>query len=68
MVAGSPLTRLDNVVLTPHSASYSDEAFGDLKRRAARAAIDVMQGRWPEIVANPAVQPRKPLAPREDAR
>ena len=66
--AGSPLTRMDNVVLTPHSASYSDEAFGELKRRAARAAIDVMQGRWPEIVANPTVQPRAPLAPREGAR
>ena len=62
--ADSPLTALDNVVLTPHTASYSDEAFGNLKHRVAGAAIDVMQGRWPEIVANPQVTPRVALAAR----
>ncbi|MDA1062681.1 MAG: C-terminal binding protein [Chloroflexi bacterium] len=49
--ADSPLTAMHNVVLTPHTASYSDEAFGNLKRRVAGAAIAVMQGRQPEIVA-----------------
>ncbi len=62
--ADSPLTAMDNVVLTPHSASYSDRAFGNLKRRVAGAAIDVMEGRWPEIVANPEVTPRVALAAR----
>ena len=61
---GSPLTGMDNVVLTPHTASYSDQAFGNLKHRVAGAAIDVMQGRWPEIVANPNVTPRVALASR----
>jgi lactate dehydrogenase-like 2-hydroxyacid dehydrogenase len=41
------------VVLTPHSASYSDRAFADLKRRVAEAAVDVVaRRRWPQFVAN----------------
>jgi D-3-phosphoglycerate dehydrogenase len=53
--ADSPLLAMDNVVLTPHSASYSDRAFDTMKERVGRAVVDLMQGRWPEIVANRAV-------------
>lgn len=49
----SPLVELDNVVLLPHSASYSDRAFADLRRRVAEAAVDVcVRGRWPQFVPN----------------
>ncbi len=44
---------LDNVVLLPHSASYSDRAFAGLRRRVAEAAIDVcVRNQWPEFPHN----------------
>ena len=57
----SPLLKMDNVVLTPHSASYSDLAFDTMKRRVGQAVVDLMQGRWPEIVANRGLTPRASL-------
>jgi D-3-phosphoglycerate dehydrogenase len=62
--AGSPLAELDNVVLLPHSASYSDRAFADLRRRVAEAAVEVcVHGRWPQFVPNrTTVKPKVPLS------
>ncbi len=48
-----PLTRLDNVVLTPHLAWYSEESYGELKRRTAQNVVDVLAGRVPRDVVNP---------------
>ena len=45
--ADSPLRRLDNVVLTPHTAAYSEDAVDDLYRGACQAAIDIIAGRRP---------------------
>ncbi|SDE56889.1 C-terminal binding protein [Auraticoccus monumenti] len=39
-----PLTGLDNVILTPHTAFYSEESYGELKRRTAQNAVDVLRG------------------------
>ncbi|MCZ6706646.1 MAG: NAD(P)-dependent oxidoreductase, partial [Chloroflexi bacterium] len=50
--ADSPLTTMDNVVLTPHSASYSDFAFQLLSRRVGESVVDVLSGHWPRFVAN----------------
>ncbi len=65
LAADSPLLALDNVVLTPHSASYSDLAFGRMKERVGNTVVAVMNGRWPsEFAAIPnrdAVTPRVPL-------
>jgi D-3-phosphoglycerate dehydrogenase len=61
--ADSPLTSMDNVVLTPHSASYSDYAFRLLSRRVAESVVDVLQGHWPRFVANPAVRTQLQLKP-----
>ena len=47
-----PLTRLDNVILTPHTAFYSEESYTELKRRTAQNAVDVLRGR-PRDVLNP---------------
>ncbi len=60
----SPLLTMDNVVLTPHSASYSDLAFDTMKRRVGQAVVDLMGGQWPEIVANAELTPRAALPPR----
>jgi D-3-phosphoglycerate dehydrogenase len=48
-----PLTRFDNVVLTPHLAWYTEESYGELKRRTAQNAADVLTGRVPRDVVNP---------------
>ena len=61
--ADSPLTSMENVVLTPHSASYSDYAFQLLSRRVAESVIDVLEGYWPRFVANPAVREKVQLKP-----
>lgn len=65
LAADSPLLAMDNVVLTPHSASYSDLAFQRMKERVGNTVVSVMNGRWPsEFAALPnrnAVTPRAPL-------
>ncbi|MGO1769408.1 MAG: C-terminal binding protein [Microbacterium sp.] len=40
---GHPLTALDNVVITPHAAWYSEESFDTLKRRTIRNAVDALR-------------------------
>jgi len=61
LATDSPLLAMDNVLLTPHTAFYSDASSEDLRRRVGRAVVDVMEGRWPEHVANRGVIPRAPL-------
>lgn len=54
-----PLLALPNLLLTPHSAYYSDRARAEVRRRAVEHALGVLRGRWPEgHVANPAVRER----------
>jgi D-3-phosphoglycerate dehydrogenase len=43
--AGHALTRLENVVLTPHLAWYTEESYAELKRRTVQNAVDVIAGR-----------------------
>jgi D-3-phosphoglycerate dehydrogenase / 2-oxoglutarate reductase len=47
-----PLLDLDNVVITPHVAFYSEESLVELRRRAAQSVVDVLAHRAPEHVAN----------------
>lgn len=58
---GNPLFKLDNVIVTPHVAGQSDEAFGLGWRLAVASAIALAHGRWPRSVVNPQVKPRWPL-------
>jgi len=52
-IAGDdPLLELDNVVLTPHVAFYSEESLAELRRRTTQSVIDVLAGRAPEHLAN----------------
>lgn len=48
----SPLLRLDNVILTPHIAAYSEDAVDDLYRQACESAIDIIEGRRPAGAVN----------------
>ena len=52
----NPLLKMDNVVLTPHSAAYSDDAFEFLFHRVAEEMVRVLTGHWPLRLANPAVR------------
>ena len=66
LVADSPLRGLEGVVLTPHSASYSDYAFALLARRVAQSAMHVLTGHWPRFVANAGVREKLDLLPCPD--
>jgi D-3-phosphoglycerate dehydrogenase len=56
----NPLKKLDNVILTPHTAALTRECVVRLAMEAARAIIDVSHGKKPEGMVNPEVlnQPR----------
>lgn len=55
--ADSPLNSLDNVILAPHLASFSDEGVHLHQLRVAKIIIDVAKGKLPErkIVINKAL-------------
>jgi len=47
-----PLLQLDNVIVTPHTSSWSAEAVLQLRRDTAQNVVDVLQGHWPRSVVN----------------
>ena len=47
-----PLLRLSNVILSPHSASVSDEATRQLRQETARNVVVALQGKIPRSVVN----------------
>jgi len=53
--ADHPLLTFDSVVLTPHLAWYTEESYGELKRRTAQNVVDVLAGRVPRNILNPEV-------------
>ena len=53
------LRYLDNVLLTPHCATATDETTADILRHAALAAIDYYAGRPVQNILNPAVSAGK---------
>jgi D-3-phosphoglycerate dehydrogenase len=60
----SPLLRMEQVIVTPHAAWYSEEGRSDLKRRAAEEAVRVLRGEPPRHCVNPAaLERRRPGAP-----
>jgi D-3-phosphoglycerate dehydrogenase len=50
--ADHPFRYLDNVILTDHSAYYSQESVSILKTRAAMNVRDVLEGRIPKTAVN----------------
>jgi len=51
-----PILTLDNVVLTPHYASYTEEAYHELRVKTAENAAAVLRGEWPKYFVNPEVK------------
>ncbi|MBI1917912.1 MAG: C-terminal binding protein [Planctomycetes bacterium] len=54
----SPLLRLDNVVLTPHIAGYSDEYLASSWRESVNTVIALAGGHWPPSYVNRPERPR----------
>lgn len=54
----NPLLALDNVIITPHYAGYSDRYPEDNYEASVEAILDMATGHWPRSVANPQVSPR----------
>ena len=50
-----PLLKLENVILTPHSAALTRECVARMATEAAACVLDVFAGRKPQNVANPQV-------------
>jgi phosphoglycerate dehydrogenase-like enzyme len=53
-----PLRELDNVIITPHSASWSVESGAECRRVAVEHVVTVLQGGVPSDVVNRAVLER----------
>jgi D-3-phosphoglycerate dehydrogenase len=58
--ADHPFLGLDNVILTDHSAYYSQEAVSELKTRTALNAREVLEGRIPKTPVNRPLNLRLP--------
>lgn len=55
---GHPLLGLDQVVITPHAAFYSEASVEELARKAAERVAHVLRGEVPPCVVNPEVLAR----------
>jgi D-3-phosphoglycerate dehydrogenase len=51
-----PLFAMDNVVLTPHSASTTIEAIEELAAKVSRQIVQLLRGEFPTYLANRAVK------------
>ena len=51
------LTQLNNVIITPHTAFFSQEAVLELEERAAGEVVHVFDGQMPDNLVNPKVLP-----------
>jgi D-3-phosphoglycerate dehydrogenase / 2-oxoglutarate reductase len=60
--ADNPILQLDNVIVTPHAAGFSDEAVRSGQRLAAQEMARVLAGTFPRNICNPAVRGRTRFA------
>jgi D-3-phosphoglycerate dehydrogenase len=53
----NPLLTMENVILTPHVAWYSEEAAAEMRAKAAMGVVDVLQhGEFPKYLVNAQVK------------
>ena len=57
----NPLTKFDNVIMLPHSASYSDLAFSIAPVNIAAEAGRIVSGKWPNNAVDKTVKPKVTL-------
>jgi D-3-phosphoglycerate dehydrogenase len=51
-----PLLQLENVIITPHTAYYSDQSILKLRRRPYEEISRIVKGEWPQWLLNPEVK------------
>jgi D-3-phosphoglycerate dehydrogenase len=61
----NPLLKMDNVILNPHVAWYSEESEAELKRKVAQNVSDVLSGYYPTYLVNKDVKERTDLKEKE---
>ena len=54
----NPLLKMDNVVVSPHTAYYSDASAKQVRIRVGQEVASVLSGRWPKNVVNKTVKPK----------
>jgi D-3-phosphoglycerate dehydrogenase len=52
----NPLLSMPNVLVTPHTANYSDQARVDQVRQAVDELLRALGGEWPRTLVNPAIK------------
>lgn len=60
----NPLLNMEQVVITPHVAWYSEQSEGELKTKVARGAADVLAGFYPASLVNRQVAEKLSLKKR----
>ncbi|MSO22289.1 MAG: C-terminal binding protein [Acidobacteria bacterium] len=61
----NPLLKLDNVVITPHIAAFSDDYLDESWRLSVDTVVALAQSHWPRSYVNHDVRPRWNLRPAE---
>ena len=54
----NPLFKMDNVVVTPHCASWTTDAFKNLRKSVGAEAAEILNGIVPDYLVNKNVKPR----------
>ncbi len=58
--ADNPLLKMDNVIVTPHTAGTSAVSFTDAKAQIGQEVARILEGAWPMSLVNPQVRERIP--------
>ena len=53
--SSNPLFKYENVIITPHTAFFSQESSEELQLRSCKQLFDVLNGKKPEFLINPDV-------------
>lgn len=63
-----PLLKMENVIITPHVAWYSEESEHELKRKTAQNVVDVLSGYYPNYLVNQDVKEKIKLREKEGGK
>lgn len=63
-----PFLKMENVVLTPHVAWYSEQSQAELRMKCARNVAQVLQGHYPDYLVNPKVKEIIKLEEKKEKR
>ena len=55
----NPLLKLEQVLITGHSAFFSDASSLEIQQKAAEAVVSALKGEWPPFLVNPEVKDQK---------